>query len=654
MRFFKRKTIGNTNLQRHVFHLLAAILLACLIFSATNSGLASEDARDLVRIDVRPADDLSKLAAVGLDVYTRLYTEAGGLVLIVGADASQQERLKRLGYTPVILERGADRSGFYLLYGLPEDLYQAGMQVPLLAVEGRQAVAALSQAQMKWLESLGVAYKPLNPQPFVYIEDPRPSTQALPDSTLPDPLVQEMIDQVSANALSNYVGEMSGEWPINIEGSPFTLSTRYSLASTYIQKATHYAYERFAGMGLPVGYHTYKLYGVDKQNVHAWQTGAVQPNREFLIVGHLDSTSTSPYSLAPGADDNASGSAGVLETASILNQYVFGCTIRYVLFTGEEQGLIGSAAFSQDLADDPGIQVAGVLNLDMIAYDGNSVPTVELHVRGAADLQIANLFQQVVSAYDLDLSPEIIQPGNTFSDHSSFWNLSIPAILAIEDWGDHTPYYHQTSDQLESLNIPYFTEFTRAAVGTLAHMGCLLDEGVLKGTIRDSTTAAPVAGASVRAELDPGHAWSTTTQDDGSFQLLVTPGDYSVEVTLPFYLPKDIPDVTALRARETRLDVDLQPCQVGMSFTSSPILPDVDETITFTAGAAGLPPSDYEWDFGDGGTGSGQSVTHAYTAAGLYPVSLEIASLCPATVVRRTIPVQLQALFFPFAPVPTR
>jgi len=643
-------------MQRHVFHLLVVILLVGLIFSATNSGLASEDARDLVRIDVEPADDLSKLEAVGLEVYTRLYTEDGGLALIVGADASQQERLKRLGYTALILEREASKSGFYLLYGLPEDLSKAGMQIPLLVVEGRQAVAALSQAQMKWLESLGVAYKPLNPQPFVYREDTQTTTQALTDSAFPDPLVQEMIDQVSANALSNYVGEMSGEWPVIIEGSPYLLSTRYSYTDIQIQKATRYAYERFSGMGLPVAYHTYSLWGNQKRNVYAWQTGAVQPNRELLIVGHLDSTSTSPYSLAPGADDNASGSAGVLETASILRQYAFGCTLRYALFTGEEQGMIGSAAFAQDLADEPGIQVAGVLNLDMIAYDSNPVPTLELHVRtgNAADLQIANLFKQVVSAYGLDLSPKIIQPGNTFSDHSSFWNLSIPAILAIEDWTDHTPYYHQTTDQLESLNIPYFTEFTRAAVGTLAHMGCLLDEGVLRGTIRDSTTAAPVAGASVRAELDPGHAWSATTQDDGSFQLLVTPGDYSVEVTLPFYLPKDIPDVSALRARETRLDVDLQSCQVGLSFTSSPILPEVGETITFTAGAAGLPPSDYEWDFGDGSTGNGQSVTHAYAAAGLYPVTLEIASLCPATVVRRTIPVQLQALFFPFAPVPTR
>lgn len=650
------ETKGDTSLQRHVFHLLVVIVLVGLIFGATNSGLASEDAQDLVRIDVRPADDLSKLAAVGMEVYTRLYTEDGGLVLIVGADASQQERLKRLGYTALILERGVSKSGFYLLYGLPEDLHKAGMQVPLLVVEGRQAVAALSQAQMKWLESLGVAYKPLSSQPFIFAENRLPSPQALPDSTLPDPLVQEMIDQVSVNALSNYVGEMGGEWPINIEGSPFTLATRYSLASTYIQKATRYAYERFTGMGLPVGYHNYKLYGVDKQNVYAWQTGAVQPNREFLIVGHLDSYSPSPYILAPGADDNASGSAGVLETASILRQYAFGCTIRYVLFTGEEQGMIGSAAFSQDLADEPGIQVAGVLNLDMIAYDSDAVPAVELHVRtgNAADLQIANLFQQVVATYNLDLSPEIIQPGSTFSDHSSFWNFSIPAILAIEDWNDHTPYYHQTSDQLESLNIPYFTEFTRAAVGTLAHMGCLLEEGVMSGTVTDAITAAPVPGASIRAELDAGHIWTTTTEADGSFQLLVSPGEYVVDVALPSYFPVEEVGVIVLRARETNLNIRIQSCGAGVNFTHDPILPSVGETITFSAVGDNQPPADYLWDFGDGSNGSGQIVAHAYSAPGMYSVTLENEKICPSYYAHRTIPVQLQALFFPFAPVPTR
>jgi PKD repeat protein len=185
-------------------------------------------------------------------------------------------------------------------------------------------------------------------------------------------------------------------------------------------------------------------------------------------------------------------------------------------------------------------------------------------------------------------------------------------------------------------------------------MGCLLDEGVLQGKVRNSATAAPITGASVRAELDASHIWTTTTLADGSFQLLVAPGDYTVDVAAPFYLPKDVPDVTALRARETTLNVGLQPCDAGVSFTNSPILPSVDETITFAAGASSLPPYYYEWDFGDGSTGSGQTVTHAYTVPGLYSVSLEIESLCPSTVVRRSIPVQLPALFFPLVPVPLR
>ncbi|OGO34956.1 MAG: hypothetical protein A2Z16_01600 [Chloroflexi bacterium RBG_16_54_18] len=640
-------------LERYIMRLLGAMLMVWVCFGAIHTGLASEDTLDLVRIDVGPAEDLSELAAVGITVYTRLYTEDGGMVLIVGVDANQQERLKRLGFEAVLLERDVSRSGFYLLYGLPEDLYQAGMQVTMLAVEGRQAVAALSQAQMRLLESLGVAYKPLNPQPFIFSEEPRSSAQALPESTLPDPLVQEMIDQVSASDLSSYVGDISGEWPVNIEGLPFTLSTRYSFTEPSITKAARYAYERFIEMGLPVAYHTYSLWGNQKQNLHAWQPGAWQPEREFLIIAHLDSTSQTPYTLAPGADDNASGSAGVLAVADILRQYAMGCTIRYVLFTGEEQGLVGSAAFAQYLVNQPGIQVEGVLNLDMIAYDSDSAPTLELHARtgNAADLQIANLFQQVVTAYGLDLSPEIIQPGSTFSDHSSFWNFSIPAILAIEDWSDHTPYYHQTADQLESLNIPYFTEFTRAAVGTLAHMGCLLDEGVLNGTVKDTTTSAPLAGVNVKAVLDANQIWTTTTQADGSFQLLVTPGDYEVDFHLPNYYMVEASGISVQRAKETSLKVGLPPCGEGVSFTSSPILPSVGETVTFTAETPGLPASEYEWDFGDGSTGSGQITSHPFASPGLYTVSLEIPSLCPLTVAQHSIPVELPALFFPFVPV---
>ena len=65
------------------------------------------------------------------------------------------------------------------------------------------------------------------------------------------------------------------------------------------------------------------------------------------------------------------------------------------------------------------------------------------------------------------------------SDNKSFWDEGYPSILAIEDYigGDFTPYYHTVNDRLSTLNMAYFTEFTKAAIGTFAHMaGCLAED----------------------------------------------------------------------------------------------------------------------------------------------------------------------------------
>ena len=74
-------------------------------------------------------------------------------------------------------------------------------------------------------------------------------------------------------------------------------------------------------------------------------TGETPLSPIFLIGAHLDDMPVGP--TAPGADDNASGSAAVLVAADILSQYQWGCTLRFAFWTGEEQGLLGSAAYAQ-------------------------------------------------------------------------------------------------------------------------------------------------------------------------------------------------------------------------------------------------------------------------------------------------------------------
>jgi len=204
-------------------------------------------------------------------------------------------------------------------------------------------------------------------------------------------------------------------------------------------------------------------------NVYATKTGTTYPDQYYIICAHYDATSQSPMVRAPGADDNASGTSGVIEAARVLADYNFEYSIKFMVFPGEEQGLHGSAAYAAWAAQ-TGEQILGVLNMDMIAYDGNNDGTVEIHSGTMGSSQaIGNFLNSNITAFNLPLTAQIITSGSTSgSDHYSFWTHGYPAILLIEDFQDFTPFYHTTNDLLSTLNLPYFLENSQLTIGTLA------------------------------------------------------------------------------------------------------------------------------------------------------------------------------------------
>jgi Zn-dependent M28 family amino/carboxypeptidase len=312
---------------------------------------------------------------------------------------------------------------------------------------------------------------PLPQAPYSLVQR-QPGSQPL--ALDPDPTVQEMIDQVQSSALYYYVAGLSGEQSVSIGGAPFTLDTRSTTAAIYSEKATQYAFEHFQSLGLAVSYHTWLYYGSQRRNVVAEQAGA-DPDCLYLLTAHLDNTSPTPSSRAPGADDNASGVAGVFVAADILSHYQFTCTLRYVLFTGEEQGLYGSDAYAKAAAG-RGDPILGVLNLDMIAYNTPGSPAdIEMDIRSGAngdqDQVLSTMVSDVIQAYELDLTALLYASDDSGSDHYSFWMAGFPAILAIEDTEDLTPNYHTLSDTVDTLNLPYFTDYVKAIVGAMAHLG---------------------------------------------------------------------------------------------------------------------------------------------------------------------------------------
>jgi len=244
-----------------------------------------------------------------------------------------------------------------------------------------------------------------------------------------------------------------------------------------------------------------------------------------LIGAHIDSYSPQ-VNLAPGADDDASGTAGVLVAADILSRYEFERTVRFVLWTGEEQWMLGSYAYAA-AAQTAGDNIVAVLSLDMIAYDAVDGPTLNLRTRRpdqpgyALDLVTASTFTNVVSTYGLSdqLTPLFTPDGSVAGDHASFWQHGYPAVMAIEDDNDFNAYYHTIDERLYHLDLPYFTAFVKASVGTIAHLaGPLGEVGGLDGTVTAAGTGAPLrvracrrGARSGRSRRSPGRMATTAS-----------------------------------------------------------------------------------------------------------------------------------------------
>jgi hypothetical protein len=254
----------------------------------------------------------------------------------------------------------------------------------------------------------------------------------------------------------------------------------------------------------------------------------------------------------------------VLVAADLLNHIDFDCTLRFVLFTGEEQFLRGSAAYAAAITAE-GDDVRGVLNLDMIGYNSDADPIVDLHAQSAVpgSTEIAETFSQVVAIYGLDLTPEIVLDhyrGN-YSDNKSFWDQGFPAILAIEDHNDETPYYHTTNDRIDTLDLDYFVEFVRAGVGTFAHMGCL-STGRLTGTVTALDTGVSLP-ALVTASAQNG-VYTTTANAQGYYTLTLPAYTFTAQASSPHFSPAVIEDVVVLAGQTTVEHFVLEPWPFGL------------------------------------------------------------------------------------------
>ena len=231
-------------------------------------------------------------------------------------------------------------------------------------------------------------------------------------------------------------------------------------------------------------------------NVEGVLPGCDIPDEIYIICAHHDDTSEDPMFNAPGADDNGSGTAGVLEAARVLSNYEFHRTIKFVTFSGEEQGLLGSEAYASE-AESLGHNIMGVLNLDMIGYLDDSLHDLNVYCDMPSQW-MADTILQFSAAYVPGLIPhKVVNPGMRGSDHASFWDEGYSALLHIERDESHwNPYYHSTGDTVGTLDLPYVTEMVQLGLASMAELAspCIVgvDERdiVRKGSKRLALTIA--------------------------------------------------------------------------------------------------------------------------------------------------------------------
>ena len=265
------------------------------------------------------------------------------------------------------------------------------------------------------------------------------------------------------------------------------------VAPQALQQAADYIHASLHSLKYKVEPHLFNEGGHEYQNIIATRHGVRHPGKRLLIVAHYDTVEDSP-----GADDNASGVAVLLELARVLQPVEFDHTVQFVAVNLEEQQregsldeacLCGSRALASDAAEQ-GWDIEGVIVLETVAYagkqhaqttpDGLPLKLPEVGdfiglVGNEASRGLVEAILQAIGRYRIPLpAVPFVVPGNgemlpdtRRSDHAPFWDKGYQAVMVTDTANFRNPHYHKPTDTLDTLNLPFAAEVCRAVAATV-------------------------------------------------------------------------------------------------------------------------------------------------------------------------------------------
>ncbi len=413
----------------------------------------------LVRIRLGPSQTPADVAQAGADV---LFLLGDGCIARVGTATPASlargfivEQLDQLRpsdfdlrpsarcYVYVSSDRGIDQDA---LAGWGDVLARDQSGVLLRTTE--DGITSLNQLPVE------LCRIPMRPMVFSQLRQPEPCV-------VDDSLVWTLVSRVSQDTLEAFLRRL------------IAFFTRYSTTDS-CRSAANWVRARLEEYNCDsTALHTFRANYAP--NVIGVKRGTVNPNRIYVVSGHIDNTSElAPSGYAPGSDDNASGMGTVLEVARVCADIEFENTVWFLGFSGEEQGLVGSDSFVYACRQ-RGDSIALAINFDMVSYGRDDSITVVWTSNLPETRNMALYFLALADTFtELKAKDTMLNTAN--SDHASFWRYGYLAIRGR--YHDRTPKYHTTGDTIGPFhyvdcgtnNLPMYTEVVKATVATIAKL----------------------------------------------------------------------------------------------------------------------------------------------------------------------------------------
>jgi len=270
--------------------------------------------------------------------------------------------------------------------------------------------------------------------------------------------IDSILNMIDEHLLKNYLENLVGYGP--------------RMTGTYgCDISAKYIYQNFKQMALETRYQNWSSFGNEynrrffrSQNVEGVHSGS---DDKIIVFGaHYDTVK-----ISPGANDDGSGTAAVMAAAYVLSKFDFEHTLKFVAFSGEEIGILGSHVYAKETYENDD-DIIAYINADMIGYAVTAEGGKTMGISTTEDMawvidSIENINNDHGITFQINTGINDID-GRGWSDYHSFVEYGYETLSCWES--DHDPNMHTVEDNLDNINFSYLVNTTRIIAATMAYL----------------------------------------------------------------------------------------------------------------------------------------------------------------------------------------